>query len=107
MDFTQESNRLWARATLDKRCLLPTVTAVNDPCHEFAKLKKMEVKSRPGNRLIQITVSGKVVGQVTEKAYKEEGVMFAAVLLLYVVGAGFSKDVFTALKTGLLGEVAD
>ena len=67
----------------------------------------MEVKSRPGNRLIQITVSGKVVGQVTEKAYKEEGVMFAAVLLLYVVGAGFSKDVFTALKTGLLGEVAD
>jgi hypothetical protein len=102
VDFGSAANRKWARSTLLNRHLLPETRPTNPSRHESTGLKKLEVKSRPGNRLIQIMLSGKVVGQVTENSYKAEGVTFAAAMLQYVVGAGYDKEVFTAVKKGLL-----
>ena len=102
MDFTKESHCKWANDVLKSRNLLENVPQVTDPDHGAVRIRKQDVKSRPGNKLIQVLCAGKVWGQCTEASYAEEGVMFAASVLQFVAGQGYSKEAWLSVKQKLL-----
>ena len=93
MDFACKANRAWAMDRL-RGLGLPDLTP-STPASHAATLRKLEVRTRPNNRLIQIVLDGRVQGQVTECATRRIGPVYAANLLCFVAGGGFSGQLFS------------
>ena len=104
MDFTHAGAREWAENIVKTRGLLKADhTPEQTPNHSACKLRKLEQASRENSRLIQVVRDGRLLGQVTEKAFsKAQGVMFASSVLQFVGGEGYSKEAFMHCKQNLL-----
>jgi len=107
MDFADDADsRQWAMETLKMKgfgSLKPSQQAN----HAAARVRKQEVKTRPGQALIQILREGKIMGQITVSQYGREDIMFAGHLLLFLSGAGYSKEDFSRVKKTLVPSSAD
>ena len=107
MDFADDADsRQWAMETLKMKgfgSLKPSQQAN----HAAARVRKQEVKTRPGQALIQILREGKIMGQITVSQYGREDIMFAGNLLLFLTGAGYSKEDFCRVKKTLVPSSAD
>jgi hypothetical protein len=104
MDFSLAANCTWAKRELSKAGVelqQPAGVAA------AARLRKQQVRTRPNNRLVQILVSGKVWGQVTETAYGRTRVMKVANVLLFVASAGYDRSEFALVKQAFLPKPAD
>ena len=107
MDFADDADsRQWAMETLKMKgfgSLKPSQQAN----HAAARVRKQEVKTRPGQALIQLLREGKIMGQITVSQYGREDIMFAGNLLLFLSGAGYSKEDFCRVKKALAPSNAD
>ena len=106
MDFACKANQAWAMDRL--RGLGLQDLTPSTPASHAATLRKLEVRTRPNNRLIQVVLDGRVQGQVTECQTRLIGPMYAANLLCFVAGGGFLGTTFLlsrALWSGMRIEI--